>query len=169
MDDGLIIVEINQPVESLKGMRRMVESQRLKHPVLWDEDRRNTKAYGVCDWPFAYLIGADGKVFWEGDPTRWIRREKKIKEMRAMVEWELAWAKKLNAETDQRLLGLLRLPDLLRYQALGCLRRLRTLVRTGLFYSLDLPGTLDCRRFLIWFPSFQSQRDAPTIAQGGAS
>jgi hypothetical protein len=112
IDDGLIIVEINQTVETLEIMRQMVEDQCLNHPVLWDEKRRNTKTYGVTAWPFAYFIGADGKVFWEGDPTRWIRREKKIKEMRAMVEWELAWVKKLNAETDQRLLGLLSRPSL---------------------------------------------------------
>lgn len=68
----------------------MVESQRLKHPVLWDEQRRNTKAYGVSAWPFAYFIGADGKVFWEGNPSRWIRRKQKVKEMRALIERELA-------------------------------------------------------------------------------
>jgi hypothetical protein len=70
-------------------MRRMVRTKNLKHPVLWDDECRNTKAYGITAWPFVYLIGTDGKVFWEGNPSRWIRRPKKMKEMRALIERKL--------------------------------------------------------------------------------
>jgi hypothetical protein len=140
IDEGLVIVEINQSAEPLEVMRRMVASQRLKHPVLWDPGRCNTKAYGVTAWPFAYLIGADGKVFWEGDPRRWIRRKTKIKEMRAMIEWELAWARKPNANNEQGLLGLLPLPDWLRYRALDTLRRLRKQYRPGAFRFIGFGG-----------------------------
>ncbi len=70
-------------------MRFMVETKNLKHPVLWDDECRNTKAYGITAWPFVYLIGTDGKVFWEGNPSRWIRRSKRVKEMRALIERKL--------------------------------------------------------------------------------
>jgi len=93
-EDGLVVIEINRCIgEPLEVMRRMVESQKLNHPVLWDDGCRNTKAYGVSAWPFAYLIGTDGKVFWEGNPTRWIHCKQKIDEMRACIEREL---KKVN-------------------------------------------------------------------------
>ena len=88
------MVEINQCIGApLDVMRCMVESKNLKHPVLWDAECRNTKAYGITAWPFAYLIGADGIVFWEGNPSRWIRREKKVKEMRRLIEAKLCVAK----------------------------------------------------------------------------
>ncbi len=84
------MIEINQCIgEPLHVMRRMVETKNLMHPVLWDDDCRNTRAYGIKTWPFVYLIGADGKVFWEGNPSRWIRRPKRVKEMRALIERKL--------------------------------------------------------------------------------
>lgn len=75
-------------------MRTMVEKQNLAHPVLWDDQGRNNKAYGITAWPFAYLIGPDGKVFWEGNPTRWLNREQKLKELHEVVERELKQSKK---------------------------------------------------------------------------
>ena len=88
------MVEINQCIGApLDVMRYMVESKNLEHPVLWDAGCQNTRAYGITAWPFAYLIGADGRVFWEGNPSRWIRREKKVKEMRRLIEAELSEAR----------------------------------------------------------------------------
>jgi hypothetical protein len=94
-DAGLVVIEINQSIgEPLEVMRGMVEARDLKHPVLWDADCHNTKTYGVTSWPFAYLIGADGNVFWEGNPSRWIHSPRKADFMRARVECELAYFKK---------------------------------------------------------------------------
>lgn len=90
-DDGLVVIEVNQSIgEPLEVMRSMVESAKLKHPVLWDSDCRNTKAYGVTAWPIAYLIGRDGKVFWEGNPARWLQRENRRVRMRQLLEEKLA-------------------------------------------------------------------------------
>ena len=71
-------------------MRRMVEMKILKHPVLWDSENRNTREYGITAWPFAYLIGKDGKVFWEGNPARWIQRPDRVKEMHALIKRKLS-------------------------------------------------------------------------------
>jgi hypothetical protein len=84
------VIEINQSIgKPLDVMRCMVEAKNLKHPVLWDDECRNTKVYGIQAWPFVYLIGKDGKVFWEGNPARWIRRKDKVKEVRDMIESKL--------------------------------------------------------------------------------
>lgn len=42
----------------------------MKHYVLWDEDGRNHRCYGVRSWPAALLIGRDGRVIWEGRPSK---------------------------------------------------------------------------------------------------
>ena len=87
------MIEINQCIGApLEVMRRIVESKDLKHPVLWDDGCRNTRAWGVTTWPCAYLIGADGKVVWEGTPARWMRRKPKVEQMRSCIERELARA-----------------------------------------------------------------------------
>jgi hypothetical protein len=97
-DAGLVVIEVNQSIgEPLEVMRGMVEARNLKHPVLWDADCRNTRAYGVTSWPFAYFIGADGKVFWEGNPSRWIRSQQKLGLMRARIEDAL---RKVNASSS---------------------------------------------------------------------
>ena len=96
---GLVVIEINRSIgEPLPDMRCMVESQELKHPVLWDAGCRNTKAYGITAWPFAYLIGADGKVFWAGNPARWIHRKQKVEQLHDCLERELGMARQLPDE-----------------------------------------------------------------------
>ena len=85
------MIEINQSIgASLEDMRCMVESKCLQHRVLWDEDCQNTRAYGISAWPFAYLIGPDGKVFWEGNPSQWIHRAEKADTLRLLIEHKLA-------------------------------------------------------------------------------
>jgi hypothetical protein len=37
----------------------------------------------------AYLIGRDGKVFWEGNPARVASRPKQLEEFKKLVEAEL--------------------------------------------------------------------------------
>ena len=100
-DSGLVVMEINRCIgEPLEVMRRLVEAEKLNHPVLWDEGCRNTKTYGITAWPFAYLIGADGKVFWEGNPARWIRCPKKAERMRVRIEKKLEKALRLGTRRD---------------------------------------------------------------------
>ncbi len=54
---------------TLKDSRKRLARWELGHPVLWDQANRNHKNYGINSWPAAYLLGADGKVFWQGNPA----------------------------------------------------------------------------------------------------
>ena len=71
-------------------VKRSVEKQALVHPVLWDKDCRNHRQYGLKNWPVAYLIGADGKVFWEGNPAQVMERMDRLREFRKLIEAKLA-------------------------------------------------------------------------------
>ena len=62
---------------------------KLKHSALWDKDNRNHDNYGIASWPTAYLIGPDGKVFWEGNPAVSLRREKDLVSFRKLLESKL--------------------------------------------------------------------------------
>ena len=62
---------------------------KLKHSALWDKDNRNHTNYGIASWPTAYLIGPDGKVFWEGNPAVNLRREKDLASFRKLLESKL--------------------------------------------------------------------------------
>ena len=65
-EQGLVIVEIaGGALATHEESKRLVERRDLRHPVLWDQDNRNHKNFGITAWPAAYLIGADGKVFWQ--------------------------------------------------------------------------------------------------------
>ena len=55
---------------TLAESKEHAEKENLRHPALWDESNRNHKNYGINSWPAAFLIGADGKVFWQGNPAR---------------------------------------------------------------------------------------------------
>jgi len=57
-------------VATLAASRRDFARSAPGHPVLWDGGNRNHRNYGVTDWPTAFLIGSDGKVFWQGNPHR---------------------------------------------------------------------------------------------------
>ena len=46
------------------------DSRLATHLVLWDKDCGNHARYGIHSWPVAYLIGRDGKVMWEGRPSK---------------------------------------------------------------------------------------------------
>lgn len=89
------MIEVNRCIgEPLEVMREMVEFQKLRHPVLWDRECQNNQAYGITMWPFAYLIGPDGRVFWEGNPAQWLRREKRNQQLRQLVEQKLEEAQR---------------------------------------------------------------------------
>lgn len=71
-----------------------VDAQDIRHSVLWDEDNRNHKNYEVTSWPAAYLIGADGKVFWQGNPARMQARPSEAENFRRLLESQLKAAPK---------------------------------------------------------------------------
>jgi len=62
---------------------------KLKHSALWDKENRNHDNYGIASWPTAYLIGPDGKVFWEGNPAVSLRREKELTAFKKLLEEKL--------------------------------------------------------------------------------
>ena len=64
----------------------------IKHAVLWDENNRNHKNYGIQSWPIVYVIGTDGKVFWQGNPAF---RHKEAKNLRKLLKLKNAADSKL--------------------------------------------------------------------------
>jgi len=70
-------------------VKENAEKLALKHPVLWDKDCENHRQYGLKNWPVAYLIGTDGKVFWEGNPARVVNRPEQLREFNKLIEAEL--------------------------------------------------------------------------------
>ena len=79
-----------------------VQEKKVKHPVLWDEDCRNTETYGISAWPVAYLIGVDGRVIWEGNPQRVVSRSRPKKELLNLLEKELKKVKRLPSPTGAK-------------------------------------------------------------------
>lgn len=62
--------------------------------MLWDQGNRNHNNYGIKSWPTAYLIGADGIVFWQGNPARLSARSDEIQQFRQLLEERLREVKK---------------------------------------------------------------------------
>ena len=75
--------------EPLSAVRKIVEEQKLNHPVLWDKDCRNYREYGLINWPVSYLVGADGTVFWEGNPARVVSRPDEVQALKTLIESQL--------------------------------------------------------------------------------
>lgn len=71
-----------------------VDAQDIRHSVLWDQANRNHKNYEITSWPAAYLIGADGKVVWQGNPARMQARPSEAAEFRRLLESQLKAASK---------------------------------------------------------------------------
>ena len=90
-EDGLVVIEITGgEQEPLDVVKEMVQKQNLDHPVLWDLECCNHKNYGLKNWPVAYLIDTQGKVFWEGNPARFVDRKKDSERMKQLIREELA-------------------------------------------------------------------------------
>jgi hypothetical protein len=66
-----------------------VESQDVRHAVLWDKGNQNHRNYGIASWPAAFLIGADGKVFWQGNPNRMEARKDELENFRTLLQNQL--------------------------------------------------------------------------------
>jgi hypothetical protein len=87
---GLVVIEITGgEQEPLDAVRKSVQEQALEHPVLWDAACRNHRNYGLKNWPVAYLVGTDGKVFWEGNPARIVARSREVQALRRLIEAQL--------------------------------------------------------------------------------
>ena len=90
-EQGLVVIEITGgEQEPLNVVKEIVEKQRLNHPVLWDWKCRNHDNYGLKNWPVAYLLDTKGKVFWEGNPARFVNRKRDSAAMRKLIESKLA-------------------------------------------------------------------------------
>lgn len=87
---GLAVVEVSggkhAPFEFSQGL---LATWDICHPVLWDRDNKNIRAFKISGWPSAYLIGADGRVFWEGNPGSLRGRADEKRAFRAALEAEL--------------------------------------------------------------------------------
>jgi hypothetical protein len=67
---GLEVVEVSGGAAvGFAESRRRLAKWDIRHPVLWDAGNANAKAYAVTGWPSAFLIGPEGRVFWQGNPT----------------------------------------------------------------------------------------------------
>ncbi|MEE3369599.1 MAG: hypothetical protein VX346_09685 [Planctomycetota bacterium] len=98
---GLVIIEINQgQQETLETQKKSVIRQQVPQFVLWDEANRNTQNYGIKAWPIGYLIGPDGKVKWEGNPARTIRRTKPHRQLVELLESNLKQVRRTPVPTS---------------------------------------------------------------------
>ena len=91
---GLVVVEVSggQDAEFDRSRDRL-QKWKVRHPVLWDRDNKNTRACAISGWPSAYLIGADGRVFWQGNPATFPSRKNDAEAFRRALVAELAKAK----------------------------------------------------------------------------
>ncbi len=91
----MVIVEISGGEFATRDeSQARVDAQDIRHSVMWDEENRNHKNYGITSWPAACLIGADRKVFWQGNPARMQARPSEAEEFRRLLESHLQAAKK---------------------------------------------------------------------------
>jgi hypothetical protein len=90
----LEIVEISgDKYADFESSRDRLAKWKTRHPVLWDRDNKNIRAFEISGWPSAYLIGADGKVFWQGNPGNLRGRVDDEHAFRAALKRELAKAR----------------------------------------------------------------------------
>lgn len=68
MPELTIIGVDNGDRDTLARVEEHVRKTHTPFPVIHDENEALVNAYGVKAYPSAYLIGADGKVIWNGHP-----------------------------------------------------------------------------------------------------
>lgn len=87
---GLVIIEINSGrSEPLEVVRKLVADKGTRHAIVWDQHNSNHERYGIDAWSRAFLIGVDGRVVWEGNPARVIRRPHALGDLETLLEAEL--------------------------------------------------------------------------------
>jgi len=91
---GLVVVEVSggEYIEFDRSRLRL-EKWHVQHPVLWDRDNKNIKTFAISGWPSAYLIGTDGRVFWQGNPGNLHSRKDDEEAFRRALVTELAKVK----------------------------------------------------------------------------
>jgi thiol-disulfide isomerase/thioredoxin len=68
-EKGLVVIDVSDgSQDAYDALKKEVEEKEEKFAVLWDKDAKVCLAYGIQAYPQAYLVGADGKVVWEGSP-----------------------------------------------------------------------------------------------------
>jgi len=66
-DKGLVVIEVdNGAADTFEAVKADYAKKGLTFPVLWDREGKTFAAYKLKNLPWGYLIGADGKVAWEG-------------------------------------------------------------------------------------------------------
>lgn len=98
---GLAILEISggKPA-SLEYSRKTLGVREVCHAILWDQDNRNHTNYGIRSWPTAYLIGADGTVFWEGNPAWTHGRPEDLDNLKMLLEAQLRAAQNTRSKNS---------------------------------------------------------------------
>jgi len=100
---GLVVVEVSGgKLATHAESKKLVEARDPGHAVLWDQDNRNHESYGIQSWPSAYLIGADGKVFWQGNPARMQNRPEEAERFRKLLINQLDLARPREGSESRR-------------------------------------------------------------------
>ena len=69
-EKGLVVIDVSDgSQDAFDALKKEVEEKEEKFAVLWDKDAKVCLTYGIQAYPQAYLVGADGKVAWEGSPN----------------------------------------------------------------------------------------------------
>ena len=83
----MVVIEVdNGAVDTFEAVQADYEKKGLNFPVLWDRGGKTFAAYKRKNVPWGYLIGADGKVAWEGVAL------KDLKEVEKRIEAETSKA-----------------------------------------------------------------------------
>jgi thiol-disulfide isomerase/thioredoxin len=79
---GLQILSVTK--EKPEVVKPFVKENNMKYTIGLDVQGKTMRTYGITAIPTAYLIGADGKVIWQGHPSE--LKENQIEEALKMVE-----------------------------------------------------------------------------------
>ena len=88
---GLAVVEVSggELASFADSTRRFRRNEKVAHPVLWDRDNRNHKNYAIMAWPSTYLVGPDGRVFWQGNAAAIRKRPDESAALRRALDEQL--------------------------------------------------------------------------------
>lgn len=97
---GLRIIDVHAGAyDDLGVLTKDVEEKRYPFPVLHDADNVINDLYDIAAYPVAYLIGADGRVIWEGQPQA--ANAKQMAMLEKLIDGELKKvAKRLKPRRD---------------------------------------------------------------------